>query len=614
MIPLVRPRWRRIVAVSAALFVLAVPILAVITSHGCQTGPTTNYARSFAGPKAFADATDRLGAAAAVRGWGGLAAFDYDNDSDIDLLITSGPGAANVLLRNDGQAGFVDVAAEAGVAFVADNCSTCGVGDFNNDGWLDLLIGRQRLDLPPSTPVGSIMLLNNGANGQGDVTFRQVSPQESGLTSDTPAMGFGVGDLDNDRLLDIVIGRYDISVVALLLVPIYESQPNEVWRCTGVVSGVPQYQRVTGQNLAGGLQSGFSPDTANQMFNPGTFVIHLSDVDNDGRLDMFYLHDIPGGIDYLHNDGNMTFSFRQQDILNKHGGWMGIAGGDYDGDADIDYFITNVGCDFTTSIVPNTVGSAHLQPNGTFYHKLLRNDAGVLSDVTAATSVVPSGPLPPENAIGGGGLAGTEFGFGTVWMDTDNRGVLDLYWTGDLITFIQAGIIFNSHGVGRFLENSGNGSFVDKTAERALFNIQPDRPLAFGQQDAARAVVAMDVNGDLNEDLIVTNSTVYGPPNSKHRLFLNPGVPGQHSLTVRLQGTTSNRFGIGARITATANGRSQAREVLTTVSAFSAVQPQAHFGFGASTLVDQVHVRWPSGKTSTLNNVAVDQILTVVEP
>lgn len=605
-------RSRIVLTLITLLF--AIPLVLLVVSPGCQPGLTELLARTFAGPKAFLDATDRLGAAVTPRGWGGLAAFDYDNDGDIDLLLPGGAGAANSLLRNDGQAGFVDVAAEAGVAFVADNCAACAVGDFNNDGWLDLLLGRQKFDLPPSTVAGPIMMLNNGANGAGAVTFRQVMPQESGLTSDAPAMGFGIGDLDNDGLLDIVIGRYDISVVGLFLVPIYETQPNEIWRCAGIVNGTAQYQRITGTDIEGGKQNGFSPDTANQTFIPGTFVVHLSDVDGDGRLDIFYLHDIPGGIDYLHNDGNMAFSSRQVDLLNRHGGWMGMASGDYDGDGDIDYFVTNVGCDFTQAFAPNSIASAHTLPNGAFFHRLLRNDAGVLVDVTATTGVTASGPLPPSNAIGGGGLSGTEFGFGATWIDADNRGLLDLYWAGDLISYIQRGIVLSSHGVGRFLESNGNGSFADQTAERGLFNVQADRSLSFGEQDAARAVVTEDLNGDGFQDLIVVNSSVFGTPNPKHRIFLNAGVAGNHSITVKLQGGASNRFGIGARVTVTTGGRTLIREVLSSVSAFAGVQPQAHFGIGSATVIDELKVRWPSGNVSTLNNVAADQVLSVVEP
>ena len=263
---------------------------------------------------------------------------------------------------------------------------------------------------------------------------------------------------------------------------------------------------------------------------------------------------------------------------------------------------------------PFSVAGAHNTDNGTFFHKLLRNDDGVLADVTAVTQVTPSAVLPPTNALGGTALEAYEFGFGTCWIDADNRGIPDLYWAGDLIGYLQPGFTINAHGIGRFLRNEGDGSFADRTAERGLFNIPPDRLTAFGEQEAGRAVVAVDLNGDGFRDVVVTNATDFGTPDAGIRLFLNPALTDHHWLTVRLVGTTSNRFGIGARVTAAAADRIFVSEVLTTTSAFAGVQPEAHFGLGSATTVDRLEIAWPSGKTSILRGVAPDQILTVMEP
>ncbi len=564
-------------------------------------------------PESFIDATDRLGPAGKVDGWGGLAAFDYDNDGDIDLLVSNGPDTPNRLFQNDGHANFTEVGEQAGVVLPGDNCMACAVGDFNNDGRLDVLLGRQRLDVPEEAIVGPVMLINDGPNADGVVTFSQLCADQTGLASAAPSCALGVGDLDNDGLLDVLVGRYDMTATGYLLVPIYPSQPNELWRCIGVSGGVPQYERVMDAGIEGTEQNGFSPETADQTFIPGTLAVHLTDVDEDGLLDVFDLHDIPGGVDYFHNDGGLTFSRRQVEELNLHGGWMGMTGGDYDSDGDIDYFLTNVGSDFTTFFAPNSVAAAHLEPDATYFHRLLRNDGGVLTDVAAQTAVTPSTVLPAGNGLGGQGLQGLEFGFGTTWIDANNAGRPDLYWVGDLISYIRPGLAANWHGVGRFLANNGDGSFVDRTAERKLFDIPAGAPIAFGWQQAGRAAAACDLNGDGFQDLVVTNASLFGTPDAQTRVFLNPAYTEGHWLTVRLVGTESNRFGIGARVRATAGGRTHVAEVLTTTSSFLGLHPQAHFGLGAAEIVDTLEVRWPSGRVTTVSNVVVDRVLTVEE-
>src|SRR5262249_50638741 len=103
-------------------------------------------------------------------------------------------------------------------------------------------------------------------------------------------------------------------------------------------------------------------------------------------------------------------------------------------------------------------------------------------------------------------------------------------------------------------------------------------------------------------------------PSPLHRVFLNRGVPDNHWLTVRLAGTVSNRFGVGARVVATVGGRTTAAEVVTSTSSFCGVQPQAHFGLGEQTSVDELSVRWPSGRSSVLTAIPADQVLVVTEP
>jgi hypothetical protein len=84
-------------------------------------------------------------------------------------------------------------------------------------------------------------------------------------------------------------------------------------------------------------------------------------------------------------------------------------------------------------------------------------------------------------------------------------------------------------------------------------------------------------------------------------------------LTVSLRGRTSNRFGVGARVTATAGGLRQIADVTTSGSIFSASDSRVHFGLGDADRAD-LEILWPSGRSQSLPAVRANQPLVVDEP
>ena len=96
-------------------------------------------------------------------------------------------------------------------------------------------------------------------------------------------------------------------------------------------------------------------------------------------------------------------------------------------------------------------------------------------------------------------------------------------------------------------------------------------------------------------------------------LLRNDGGNRNHWLGIALIGTTSNRDGIGAKVTVTAGGRRRTKQRLGGTSYCSASDPRLLFGLGGSALIDEVEVKWPSGQISTLKNVRANQYLTIKE-
>jgi hypothetical protein len=184
-------------------------------------------------------------------------------------------------------------------------------------------------------------------------------------------------------------------------------------------------------------------------------------------------------------------------------------------------------------------------------------------------------------------------------FDLDNDGYPDLFWvTGSVYPEIEKvlpnypfkspRIVFRNLKNGKFeelLDQAGPGVAAPHTS----------RGCAFGD---------FDNDGDI--DVLIMN--LNEPPS----LLRNDVKGDNRSIKVKLQGTTSNRSAIGARVTARYGGKVQAQEVLSQASYYSANDQRLHFGLGTSEKVD-LDVRWPNGKTERVANLTANHIFTIRE-
>jgi hypothetical protein len=122
-----------------------------------------------------------------------------------------------------------------------------------------------------------------------------------------------------------------------------------------------------------------------------------------------------------------------------------------------------------------------------------------------------------------------------------------------------------------------------------------------------RAVVAADFRNIGMQDLIVRQA------GGGALLLFENHLPHKHYLKVSLRGRTSNRQGIGARLTAVVKGQQLVRE-LFPVNSFSSQSPNiVHFGLADSEIVESLKIRWPSGKVQTLNGLKADRHILIDE-
>jgi hypothetical protein len=307
-----------------------------------------------------------------------------------------------------------------------------------------------------------------------------------------------------------------------------------------------------------------------------SFASTFSDLDDDGFADLLVASDFGTSRLYWNNgDGSFSDGTRTAGVgLDENA--MGHSVGDYDGEGDLDWFVTSIHC---TDRDP--FSDCPLAGN-----RLYRNEGGrAFSEVAAAA-----------------GVADGDWGWGASFFDYDNDGDLDLAMTNG-IRF--AGPAFASFltDPARLWRNQGDGVMSDATVQSRLID-----------HGDGKGLLVLDYDNDGDQDLFVVNHVAGG------RLFRNDGGNRNGWLRIELRGSTSNRQGIGARVTVqpAQGGPLIVRELRAGSNFLGQDEPVLHFGLGQiDHAVAEVRVVWPTPgarKQQVLRNVAPNQTLRLSEP
>ncbi len=487
----------------------------------------------------------------------GVAAGDYDGDGDVDLFIVRGDLGPNLLYQNQGGMRFVEVAAEAGVAHTRSGNrvwrhGSPALADLDGDGDLDLLVPG--LDGDPT-----LVFANAG-----DGTFADRTPG-SGLDTMraeyTLSPAFGDYDLDGD--LDLALGHWGTPRNFIGGVGDTET----LWRNDSEGGRI----RFTSVSEAAGIAPSVilnaDPRISQRSFDP-TFTPTFARIDDDPYPDLLMVSDFNFTQVFINNrDGTFRNVTDHEVIIDGNG--MGSAVADYDGDGDLDWFVSSilaVGADVPT----------HLSRIG---NRLYRNDDGVFVDATDTAGVADGG-----------------WGWGSCFMDFDNDGNLDIYHTNGWFEFDHFGG-FTTDQSRAFLSN-GAGGFAERS-----------QSLGLNDAEQGRGVVCADFDSDGDLDILL----LHGNPDNAATLYRND-TQGSSFLGIRLLGQRPNSSAVGARILLTAQGREHMREV-TLGSNFVSHNPTDQvFGLGEADQVERLRVLWPDGEKTELQAVAVNQYLDIEHP
>lgn len=508
-------------------------------------------------------------------GMGGCNRNGDNNGSNVQSLVFKDTTADAGFNYKHGYLGAVDILSSQ----IRENVGGAAAGDYDGDGWVDLYVVRG--------DIGPNLLFHN----RGDGTFEEVG--EAARVAVTGAIGSGpiFADYDGDGRLDLLIGGVDGTKPRL-----FHNRGDGTFEDVTVLSGLSNMDDSVSAafgdyNLDGRLDIYISHWLSNQQGGhlwrnngDGTFTdvsssagipdslsndftANFADINNDGRPDLLIAADFGTSQIYL-NNGNGTFTNVTTSVISDENG-MGAAVGDYDNDGDLDWFVTSI-------YDPNGVTKENWGITG---NRLYRN----------------RGDGTFEDATDGAGVRVGYWGWGSCFADFNNDGYLDIFHVNgfDLPGLLQATLEFMDDPSRLFLSN-GDGTFTERSLDLGL----DDR----GQ---GRGVVCFDYDHDGDIDIFIANNQ------QAPRLFRNDGGNHLNFLNVKLQGDPPNTEAIGARIFLTAGTQTQMRELRAGSNYVSQDPVEAHFGLGKTTMVDEVRIVWPSGATTILQNIPVNQFMVV---
>jgi hypothetical protein len=489
--------------------------------------------------------------------------IDYNQDGLLDLyLVNSAATGAyhppqplrSALYRNNGDCTFTDVTAGAGVGSEGLFGMGVAVGDYDNDGFPDLLV----------LGYGRCILYHNNGNG----TFTDVTAHAGVENSGRWASSAAWFDYDNDGRLDLIIANY------------VDWSPVHNFYCGDRAPGMRSYchpDDFHGQpptlyhNNGDGTFTDVSKTSGLGAKGGNGLGVVTFDCDNDGWQDIFIANDhMPNFLFHNNRDGTFRETAYAAGVAVSDDGQfeagMGTDVADTTGNGRMDLIVTHL--DMQLARLYQNLG------NQTF------DDATFRSKLSYATFHMS--------------------GFGTRFMDYDNDGMRDLFMAnGHVLENIERYHAGTQYAEPKLMfRNTGRGIF-----ENISDHLGPDFQLARVSRGAA--VGDFDNDGDL--DILVSNN------GQAPQLLRNDGGNTNHWLQILLIGTKSNRDGVGARVKVSAGDVVLYDQRKGGMSYQSAQDPRLHFGLGHRSRIDAVEIIWPSGMVTRLSNLKGNQIIAVKE-
>ena len=500
---------------------------------------------------------------------GGVAMFDFDGDGLLDLFFTGGGyyekhnllGRPGKLYKNLGGHKFKDVTADVGLGALAETYSHgAAVGDFDNDGWPDLLV----------TGYGRLLLFHNVPDGKGGRRFVEIG-KKAGLPAHLWSSSAAWGDLDGDGYPDLYVCQYGDWGFDT-------NHPTDCAYTPGVRDVCPprKFKALPHRVFLNNRDGTFTDATdklALRTDGKGLGVL-MADLNGDGRPDLYVTNDTDDNFLYLNRGprgGPLKLEEKgllagvARDDRGTPNGSMGVACVDYNGNGRPSLWCTNYENEL---------------------HCLYRNECvngrEFFPFATKSAHIAAIG----QNYVG----------WGTGFYDFDHHGWEDLFVANGHAIRFPAGkatrrqrpvLMQNEKGVFQAITGRGGSYFKEEHNGRGV---------AFGDLDNSGRIDVVVTH--LNEPVVLLKNVAELGDN--------------HWFGVELRGK-DRRDVVGAHVLLDAGDRRQTRHAVGGGSYASTSDRRHVFGLGLASKIKSVTVQWPSGEKQEWKGLAADRYWRLVE-
>tara|TARA_R110002049_G_scaffold232088_8_gene404655 strand:+ start:5686 stop:8970 length:3285 start_codon:yes stop_codon:yes gene_type:complete len=520
---------------------------------------------------------------------GGVSAGDINNDGLIDLYFT-GNQVSNRLYLNKGNLQFEDITEKAGVGGDTRWYTGVTMADVNGDGFLDIYCSVSGKFEPRTNQ----LFINNQ-----DGTFTEKA-KEYGLDDVGHSVQATFFDYDKDGDLDLYVANYPptkfnspVFVYVQNMKHVKDNETDHLYRNDGT-----HFTDVTNES---GVRS---------------YALSLSatvgDLNNDSWPDIYVSNDFSSP-DFMYlNNQDGTFKEVVKRATNHTAFYgMGADISDFNNDGNLDIFQVDMDAEnhrrqkanmasMNPDLFWSTVDAGfHYQ----YMHNCMQLNSGVFID-----------GLPHfSNVSRITGTSSTDWSWGPLFADFDNDGLKDLYISNGTRREINNNDYFNSLEEGKLEKTDLLKKSLEIPSEKIdNFMYKNNGNLQFEHVNKAWGIefkgfsngvtyADLDNDGDLE---IITNNI-----DDDASVFENTSSSTNNYITIKFEGQSKNKQGIGNRVYVKTGDVSQMQELTLTRGFQSSVAPELHFGLNKAQKIDEIKVVWTNGKIQRMQNVAVNQTL-----